>query len=421
MQRITAADDAIVDGNGHYIFQDTSPPAENTIITADWLNAVQEEIAHVIEDAGGTLNPADTHQLAKATVIRIASNITLTVNGSAPYPTIAAAYAFLDGKYINPGVTVTIQLATMTHNMSTPLLINHPQSNQINVLGNTTTPIPVVVDCTGYAAKQAAITIVRCTSRWSGVALSTTTPAGTVPWYGFKSDVGGFLNLSNSSVSGFKGSNIVADNGGRASCTDVLSSLASNSHLSGYEEGFGYLARNGAQFYITTTANIGIGTGNAQGMCYVEQSATMKIENVTISATGQTVLAKRNGNLYCLTVAINNTAASPFGVIQNSRGVFINCTAGASGKTDQFGFICLNGSSAYFEGCVAQYMLFVGFECGSGSKMTGIGASANSNGTYGFRAGTFCYVGINGQGGVSNGTALREPPTPNSTTFSRVD
>jgi hypothetical protein len=37
-----------------------------TDLSADWCNAVQEELAHVVEDAGLTLNKGDHHQLAAA-------------------------------------------------------------------------------------------------------------------------------------------------------------------------------------------------------------------------------------------------------------------------------------------------------------------------------------------------------------------
>lgn len=61
-------------GTGGY-FQDTDP-AGGTEVSADWLNHVQEEIAAIVEDLGGTLDKTDDNQLADALVPR------LTVAGS---------------------------------------------------------------------------------------------------------------------------------------------------------------------------------------------------------------------------------------------------------------------------------------------------------------------------------------------------
>lgn len=56
-----------IDGEAHdgNTFTDGDPlvPTPATVITADWLNAVQEEIANAIEDLGGTLSKPDNTQL----------------------------------------------------------------------------------------------------------------------------------------------------------------------------------------------------------------------------------------------------------------------------------------------------------------------------------------------------------------------
>lgn len=51
---------------GYFTEGNPSLAVPATIVTADWANAIQEEIAYVIEQAGGTLDKADTTQLKAA-------------------------------------------------------------------------------------------------------------------------------------------------------------------------------------------------------------------------------------------------------------------------------------------------------------------------------------------------------------------
>ena len=67
-------------------FTDGDPvvPIPPTVVKDDWLNAVQEEIAHVIENSGLALNKADNRQLSAAITARFAArrvNTTLPLKG----------------------------------------------------------------------------------------------------------------------------------------------------------------------------------------------------------------------------------------------------------------------------------------------------------------------------------------------------
>lgn len=53
----------IAEVGGLFIAGNPSTNTKGTIVTASWLNAVQEEIALLIEGLGGTLNPAANNQL----------------------------------------------------------------------------------------------------------------------------------------------------------------------------------------------------------------------------------------------------------------------------------------------------------------------------------------------------------------------
>lgn len=66
MERINTPDERFHDG-------DPFNGVEGTLVTADWLNTVQEEIAAVIEQAGLTLDPVATNQLYQAINILLVS------------------------------------------------------------------------------------------------------------------------------------------------------------------------------------------------------------------------------------------------------------------------------------------------------------------------------------------------------------
>ena len=59
-----------IDGPGHvgntFVEGDPLIPQEATIVTAAWTNAVQEEIANVVEDNGLVLDKADNTQLLQS-------------------------------------------------------------------------------------------------------------------------------------------------------------------------------------------------------------------------------------------------------------------------------------------------------------------------------------------------------------------
>ncbi len=56
------------------------------------------------------------------------------------YPSLQAALNELDEKPISREVTVTIQIADGTYNLGEPVIINHPNASQIQIVGNQTDP-----------------------------------------------------------------------------------------------------------------------------------------------------------------------------------------------------------------------------------------------------------------------------------------
>ena len=67
-----------IDGSGHIDNQftegDPTSGIPTTVITGDWLNAVQNELVNAIENAGLTLDKEDNTQLLQAMIAKIASN-----------------------------------------------------------------------------------------------------------------------------------------------------------------------------------------------------------------------------------------------------------------------------------------------------------------------------------------------------------
>lgn len=130
-----------------------------TRVSADWLNATQEEIAHVIEAAGIVLSKTDRTQLFQAlqklTRTRLGAPMTLYVspggndtnNGLSPqqaFASVTAAYANLRDHYDLGGQQVTIQLADGNYGpQSVSGAIVGPA---VRIVGNTGAPGNVVIN-----------------------------------------------------------------------------------------------------------------------------------------------------------------------------------------------------------------------------------------------------------------------------------
>ena len=115
--------------------------ATKTAITDDWLNAVQEEIANVIEGEGGTLSKTDRTQLyAAIQSIAAATPYTLLVGngltGTGKYSTLAEAVAAA-GTLIAGGSTYAVR---------------------IRVVGPTVeTAVPIYIPCDGIIIEGGAL------------------------------------------------------------------------------------------------------------------------------------------------------------------------------------------------------------------------------------------------------------------------
>lgn len=233
MQRIKLEDNAVSDPvTGVPIFSESLPPMPPTLMRDYWLNSVQEEIASVIESSGMSLDPSKNTQLGDA-ILKIRgfmSNATINVGESYALKTIHAAIESLYGRYIAPGVTVTLQLEAGEYELIAPIVNRHPQGSQIIIRGGDT-----VLDSGNYLIKCYTHSM-PAGSRFGvlasgnqrinihGVMLRDDGTSHPEPCYGVCSRDNGTVLITESVITFWTGSAVLAEDGGRI--------VISNSRLS---------------------------------------------------------------------------------------------------------------------------------------------------------------------------------------------
>lgn len=318
----------------HGYFQSGNPAVgqKATTVDRDWANALQEEIAKVIEAAGLTLSKTDRTQLWQAitgyvggrTRIRLTAPIVYYVSptGSdiantgltpaSPLQSVQQAYNALAYFYDFNGFQATIQLAAGTYSLAGGHLVAHGpipgQSLPVILLGNTSAPTGVVLQST--AAHTLSVSLgayisasgLRLIAGGGGSAVNVDT-AGAFT-------CGAALDFNNCS-----GSHIVATHGG------LVNAGANN-----------YTISANAQVHINASScgTINIGGGNT----------------VTISGTPTFGVAFADASLGG--VIDSNTATSPYA----------GTTGGTRYLASMNAVIATNGGGAsFFPGSVAGSVL----------------------------------------------------------------
>ena len=131
--------------------------------------------------------------LAANTTIYVAttgSDATGDGSSAAPFASIAQALASIKNKLIASGVLVTIQVADGTYSISSTIVINHPDANKIQILGNMSAETSVAISAINTTAKT--ITVV-------GNYVSNADATKNI-------QAGDIIILSGSSTSGLNGS-----------------------------------------------------------------------------------------------------------------------------------------------------------------------------------------------------------------------
>lgn len=136
-----------------------------TIVDADWLNAVQEEIAHVIEQAGLVLSKTDRTQLWQAIagqriILSAPLNLYVATTGNdandgltagTPLATLQAAIDKVQNRYILNGYYATINVADGAYGACVLTGLPHGSFDwktgaPIRVVGNTANPQNVTIN-----------------------------------------------------------------------------------------------------------------------------------------------------------------------------------------------------------------------------------------------------------------------------------
>jgi hypothetical protein len=115
---------------GYFTNGDPLTGEQPTVVDADWMNAVQEEIAYVIETSGLVLSKTDRTQLFQAlqrltrirltqpTTFYVATNGSDNNNGaspSTPFASLTAAYNYVRDRIDGNGFPITIKMADGTY------------------------------------------------------------------------------------------------------------------------------------------------------------------------------------------------------------------------------------------------------------------------------------------------------------------
>ncbi len=427
MKRIDSADNPIDLGGGRLGFTEGNPPSvAPSLIRASWLNGIQEEIAGAIEASGIVLDDGNPLQLLEAMKKphKVTANVTL-LHGT-DFTDFNEALSRYENRYIMPGVTITLSMsATALITVTTPILIKHPQGDQIKIIGDIGSPDThkISFNPATFPANSGVFETLPG-GRIGGIDGIRIEQAAGVPngrHFGVKVGHGAKVTLGSMKIASIAGSGILVEDGGYcdAKTAQVLNctSVGTTDDGVNYQEfsGFGMIAKNKgllkANGATLTNCNIaGIIT---------TRSAHSELINCNASNAGYHV---SNGSTSymenCVSIGFGSDGfRSDYG----SKLVVKECTSGSVAFPNFAGFVAtLNGTICVVASSLAEYNSLFGFQATIGSQIVGDGLTANNNGSYGAYAEQFSY--ISSVSGVSNGTALTFPnPAGNGTTLNRVE
>ena len=149
--------------------------------------------------------------IATSTTIYVAtsgSDTTGTGASGAPYASISKALSSIAGKLIASGTTVTIQVADGTYAINSPIVIDHPDADKIQILGNTAAETTVAISSIDTTDK---------TITMAGNYVSNADAAKNI-------QNGDIIGLTGSSTSGLNGAYVVSGVSYNGSNTVVICS-----------------------------------------------------------------------------------------------------------------------------------------------------------------------------------------------------
>jgi hypothetical protein len=294
-----------------------------------------------------------------------------TINVPNDYATLQAALDSLKNVWIPKDVTVTIQVAAGNYAITSPITINHPCGNQIQIIGAN--PVKTTISSIGTVSGSAGnYSVPINVASAAGMAVGQIVIVSNVTGSGNYSVINGAWKIT--AISGnqitvtntFQGSSFpsVSVSGGNVACLQTIIQ-ANGCH--------GIVLSGGTTLgNISNVAIIGNGTAGYNGL-YVGY--------VPIS-----------GNIYDSPAIISygtNLGINGFG----NSGVFINnhgsLLAGliASSNNGSNGFVAGQGSTIYaISPLISTGNKISGFIVSNGSSISASSSTASGNGTYGFAA-----------------------------------
>lgn len=407
MLRIKAEDGAGTDPvTGKNIYVERLAPQISTYMRPYWANAVQEEIANTIEADGTVLNEADNKQLLRAVKFPHAIRTNLTLVYGTDFVNLNQAFDLLRGRYIAPGVTVTINLGSgylHTIDITSPVIVDHPQGSQIQIIGDLTTPSNVLLNFvrTNIPGYRGAIEIAAgCTLGFVDGFLMTETYVATTsePRYFFNLINRSFLKVGANVILGsISGSSIKVDKGsvletGAATIRDFAKlPFVFDAEVTGV----GILVLNDSIAYcngikMTNASNVG-----SYGI-YVS-NARLTLNNSDFSNSPVMLINASNGHYRNTNSHSVQDATGAFHFMGASHASLFNCKAGDTGKANaHYGFALDNMSTISCSNCTAVYSA-IGFFLRGGSRAD-VAITQSNNNTVGYDLAEASYVGFYADG-----------------------
>lgn len=428
MRRIEIADNAVLDsGTSVPVFKEQSPLSDGTKMRDYWFNSVQEEIATVIESSGDILDPGSWHQLRDSIKRNhiISSNLTIVVPND--FGTIQLALDSLYGRYIAPGVTVTIQLQPFLFNITTPILVSHAQSDQITIKGanpgGVLTDFTIQADTTGWLEFDSVFKLSGRGLTLKGLTLkekSTSTRSQSV--YGIYARGRSIVTAIECRIQDFTGSLVCADQGGTVILQSSILASPRTTGLTTREagvQGNGAFARYTGQ--IIAKGNTITGCPNGSGAYCAEKAGVIYCDGGTADGS---IVSRDSGVFHGFSISI--TAASRVHHIgywakQNGYMYLESCYVSGATNAIDIGFFAISGSRIYANACVNSGNMIRGFYALDGSGIFGDNNIAN-NCTTGYLAENLSIV--SGLSNTGTGTTTLKTPatgTANTTNLSRMD
>lgn len=354
MRRILPDENSVTDPDtGVQVFKEPNPPDEDSILSPEYINGIQEEICSVIEGAGITLNVLKRDQLRDAIKTNHAILVDTTFGIEAGLD-LHEIYDLIKGRYIAPGKTVTIDLFQMDdRELKKPFVMDHPQSAQIILQGFESDPSDSILtfnSTTGNFPVGCKImsAAAGCTLNLRSVYLNRLGTATACD--GISAQPGGIVKAYKTRVQGLKGNAYSAGFGASLyldQCT-ALTLTSASSLDDGYTvDGHALFSTRGGfiqanNFYISDPIS---------RVAFAYKGGRIELSSSEV-ASGY-LLAARNGVMTGSLVNVTGAGEAAFSAEEKGQMFLINCKAGASGTPCSIGFSAYKGGYIMAENCEA--------------------------------------------------------------------